>query len=349
MSIEGHEKGLRRACRFTATLLALLPLSQFARAQETPLISGSVAFLQGTSQGQTSYSPALMPVAVVPVKQRLLFETRGLFLESLRPRTGKSEQTRLSRNVNYLQADFFANSHLTLVAGKFLTPFGTYNERLSPLWIGNFQDAPLIVSMGTNGAAGVGGEARGSLVSNDTVAVDYATFYESNVSGSQFKSSRAAGARINLYLPSSGFEFGASYDHMFEGQHPDATGLHLWWEPHSLPFTVRSEFAHSTNAQGYWIETGFRLTGINGENSWIGRLEPLFRMQQTNRIHADSTDGLPSANTEHVDLGLDYYLPHETRIITSYTRQFSATGNGNIWKTELVYRFLMPAWPGRKR
>jgi len=349
MSLDGREKAICRVCQFAFALLALLSAATLALTQETPLISGSLGFLQGTAGGNTTYMPVIMPVGVVPVKQRLLFETRGLFLESIRPKAGETYRTRLSKNVNYLQADWFANSHLTFVAGKFLTPFATYNERLSPIWIGNFQDAPLIITLGINGSAGVGGQIRGSVFSNNNVAVDYATFFQSNVSGTQFASSRASGGRINFYFPSSGFELGGSYDHMFEGLHPDTSGVHVWWEPHNVPLTIRSEYAHSTNAQGYWIETGYRLSRINGENSWIGRLEPLFRMQQTMRIHVDATDGLPAVDTQRADFGLDYYLPHETRIMTSYSRQFSATGNENIWKTELVYRFLMPAWPGRKR
>jgi hypothetical protein len=349
MKFEVQCKASRGVHRLALALLAAFAAMHSAPAQETPLISGSLAFLQGTTEGETSYLPAFMPVGVVPVKQQLVFETRALFAESITPRTDKSYKTRLAKNVNYLQADYLANAHLTLVAGKFLTPFATYNERLSPIWIGNFQDAPLIVTLGINGAAGVGGEARGSLFANNAVAVDYAAFFQANVNNSQFTSSRATGGRINFYFPPSGFELGASYDHMFEGLHPDTSGVHMWWEPHNMPLTVRSEFAHDTNSEGYWIETGSRLARINGENSWIGRLEPLFRMQQTFRIHPDSTDGLPAVNTQRADFGLDYYLPHEIRIITSYTRQFSASGNGNIWKTELVYRFLTPAWPGRKQ
>ncbi len=187
------------------------------------------------------------------------------------------------------------------------------------------------------------------MFANNNVSVDYTTFFGANVGGTQFKSSRATGGRLNFYFPSTGVEFGASYDHMFEGAHPNAAGVHFWWEPHTVPLTLRSEYAHSTNGQGYWIETGYRLSQISGANSWIGRLEPLFRLQQSFRDSPDSTDGLPAASTQRADFALDYYLPHEVRINTSYSRQFSSAGNGNIWKTTLVYRFLFPAWPGKKR
>jgi len=70
-------------------------------------------------------------------------------------------------------------------------------------------------------------------------------------------------------------------------------------------------------------------------------------MQQTFRIDNFASDGLPAVNTQRADFGLDYNLPHNTRILTSYSRQFSAAGNTNIWETGIVYRFLFPAWKGR--
>jgi hypothetical protein len=95
------------------------------------------------------------------------------------------------------------------------------------------------------------------------------------------------------------------------------------------------------------MEAAYRLPQVKGPDSAIGRLEPVIRMQQVFRNSPDSSDGLPSVNTQRVDFGLDYFLPHEVRIITSYSRQFSSTGNGNIWETGLVSRFLTPAWPGK--
>ena len=80
----------------------------------------------------------------------------------------------------------------------------------------------------------------------------------------------------------------------------------------------------------------------------IGRFEPLFRMQQTFRLdNSNISDGVPLVNTQRADFGLDYNLPHNTRILTSYARQFSTTGNHNIWETGIVYRFLFPAWKGK--
>jgi hypothetical protein len=72
-------------------------------------------------------------------------------------------------------------------------------------------------------------------------------------------------------------------------------------------------------------------------------------MQQTFRFRPDPNDGLPTLNTQEADFGLDYHLPHEVRINTSYARQFSSSGNVNIWETALIYRFLFPTWKAKNK
>jgi hypothetical protein len=340
----------RRTTRRHLVLLLLgFATLRCATAQNTPMVSGGVGFFQGTNRGPTSFSPTVMPVLVAPIGPHFLFETRDYLLEEVTPRTdGKSDQTKLFEGVSYLQLNYIATSKATFVAGKFLTPFATYNERLTPIWIGNFQDNPLIFPIGNIGSTGTGGEVRGSLHSSERVNIDYTAFFSANVTAKQFQSSRAAGGRVNAYFPSMRLEVGVSYDRMFEGTHRGGRGVHVWWEPQKFPLTIRSEYAREAHAQGYWIETGYRLSQINGPTSLIGRLEPLFRMQQTFRNSPDPTDGLPGVDTKKADFGLDYFLPHEVRINTSYTRQFSSTATGNIWKTGLVYRFMFPAWPGKR-
>ena len=92
------------------------------------------------------------------------------------------------------------------------------------------------------------------------------------------------------------------------------------------------------------MEADYRLSRFGGSASMPGRLEPVFRWQQTFRNSPDPGDGLPSAETRQIDLGLDYRLPHEVRINSSYSRQLSSNGNRNLWATGIVYRFLFPAW-----
>ncbi len=313
------------------------------------MITGGVGFFSSTTKGPTSFYPTVMPLVAIPVTQHFLLESRGYALESVTPRrNSESDHTKSYYVLSYLQLDYLATRNLTFVVGEFLTPFATYNERLTPIWIGNFQTAPLIYNIGTMNGSATGGEVRGSLVSNAKISVDYAAYLSANVTAKDFKSSRATGGRVEVYFPSRRIELGTSYGRMFEGVHENASGIHFWWQPWSVPLSIRSEYGHGTHAQGYWMEAAYRLSNIHGPDSVVGRLEPVIRMQQVFRNSPDPTDGLPSANTQRADFGLDYFLPHDVRINTSYSRQFSSTGNGNIWETGLVYRFLTPAWPGKR-
>ena len=339
---------LRLTLTCTFASVVFLSMAQFAAGQDTPIITGGVAYLGGTTKGTTVFTPTIMPVIALPITNHFLFESRSSLVEAITPGTGgKSERTKLNRNIIYLQMDYLANSHMTFVAGKFLTPFNTYNERLAIIWINNFQTAPLSFPIGNIGTAGTGGEVRGSVFANDKVNIDYTAFVSGNVTAPQFGANRATGGRFEAYLPSGRFEIGTSYVHMFEGAHRDASGFHVWWQPAGGPLYIRSEYSHSTHSQGYWVETSYRLSQFGGQDSPMGRLQPVFRMQQTFRNSPDATDGLPSANTQMADFGLDYFLPHEVRINTSYSREFSSTGNGNVWKTGVIYRFLIPTWRGK--
>ena len=231
---------------------------------------------------------------------------------------------------------------------SFLTPFGTYNERLTQIWIQTLADLPLIYGIGTmNTGSGVGGMLRGSAVSTQRFSLSYAAYYSANSTNQYFGAERSSGGQGKVYFPATGLEIGASYGRSLSGTHENFVGTHLWWEPIDSPFRFRSEYGHAPNSQGYWFETDYRLSHFGGSESPLGRLEPIFRMQQTFREKPDSNDGLPSVNTQRADFGLDYHLPHEVRINTSYSRQFSSNGNVNIWETSIVYRFLFPTWKGK--
>ena len=328
-----------------------LSLTPHAAAQNTPLISGGVGFFTSTNAGNTTYLPVLNPVLVAPLGQHLLVESRATLLETYFPKGGGQVGYTSSPflALSYLQLDYLATSHLTIVGGEFLTPFGTYNERLSPIWISNFQDAPLITSLGTmNSGSSVGGMLRGSAVSTPKFSIDYAAYFSAESNNMQFNAERSSGGRVSVYFPEKRLEIGTSYGRLLQGTQKNYSGAHLWWEPADTAFKLRSEYAHGPHSQGYWIETDYRLARFGGPETLLGRLEPVFRWQQTFRNSPDPTDGLPSADTQRTDFGIDYHLPHEVRINTSYARQFSSTGNRNVWETGIVYRFLFPTWKGKE-
>lgn len=328
---------------------SLLTASQVA-AQNTPLISGGVGFFTDTNGGNTTYFPAISPVLAAPIGKRFLVESRAYLDESFSPQGhGTPGYTSSSfLGLTYLQMDFLAMPHITVVGGYFLTPFGTYNERLSPIWISNFQDAPLITPLGTMGSeSSVGGMLRGSAVSTPAFSIDYAAYVSANSTNEQLQAEHSAGGRVSLYLPRKRLEIGTSYGRLLHGIQQNFQGVHVWWEPANSWFKLRSEYAHGPHSQGLWIETDYDLAGFGNVDTPIGRLEPVFRWQQTFRNNPDSSDGLPAADTQRADFGLDYHFPHEVRINLSYARQFSSTGNRNVWETGIIYRFLSPVWKGK--
>jgi hypothetical protein len=340
-------KSISRRTAWTVTMAIAAFCATNGVAQETPLISGGVGFFTSTFGGNTSYLPIIEPLLAAPIGNHLLIESRAALLESFTPdATGYSHSHFIG--LTYLQGDLTLVPHVTIVGGSYLIPFATYNERLSPIWISNFQDGPIIQALGLMGTGvGVGGELRGSAVSRRQYSISYTGWFSASSKNEQFNSERSTGGRVSLYLPEKRLEIGGSYGRSLQGTHENFEGAHVWWEPANTAFRLRSEYDKGEHAQGYWIEADYRTQKFGGLDSWIGRFEPVFRMQQSFRIDTTASDGVPLVDTQRADFGLDYNLPHNTRILTSYSRQFSSAGNVNIWETGIVYRFLFPAWKGK--
>ncbi len=341
-------QGLR--CHFLAAA-AGLGASCLCHAQNTPLISGGAAFFTNSNGNGTSYLPIAEPLIAAPIGERVLIESRAALIESVTPSVGSQGGYDHSffAGLTYLQGDFLVTPHLTVVAGSYLIPFGTYNERLSPVWINALQDGPLIASLGVMGTGtGLGAQVRGSGVDTPKVNLTYAAYYSARSGNQQFNSERSFGGQASLYFKPQRVEAGLSYGRLLQGTHENFYGMHVWYEPSNSNLRVRSEFARGHHAQGYWVQADYRSAHFGGLESWIGRIEPVLRMQQTWRRDTVVSDGLPLVNTQRVDAGLNYHLPHNMRILTSYSRQFSANHDVNIWETGLVYRFLTPVWKGSK-
>jgi hypothetical protein len=337
------------ALRLAGVLLVLS--GNLAAAQDVPIVSGALGFFDSKNTGVNFFQPVAAPVVVAPLGKHFLaearFDLRGVYI----PQNGTSGpyQGSFVGTTQYLQLDYLASRRITFTAGRFLTPFGTYNERLSAIWIAKLQDGPLIFPIGTRTTGSSNGVmVRGALFANPTIHVNYIGYFSASSNATQFQAGRAAGYRFDFYFPSKRVELGTSYGRFLQGTHNNSTGFHFWWQPWRFPLEVRSEYAHGAHAQGYWIENAYRLSQWKGPDSLFGRLEPVFRLQQTFRNSPGPGDGLPAANTTQVDFGLDYHLPHEVRLNGSYSRKLSAAGNGNIWDISLTYRFLFPMWRGHQ-
>jgi hypothetical protein len=333
-------------------ILALLALSggRTLLAQENvPVISGGLQFESTTNSGVTTFQPVIQPVVLVPLGDHWLIESRGTIDEFVFRENGTSGpyHALTFSTVDYLQLDYIASSKVTISVGRFLTPFGIFNERLAPVWLRNFQDVPTIAAIGTQTTGSSDGAMiRGALVSNENWQLNYTAYFSSLSTANRFESGRAAGGRAGVFFPKARLEVGMSYQRFLQDQNLNAVGAHFAWQPYQVPLDIKAEYAHSPNGQGYWIEAGYRFSQFHGEDSWLGRLQAIGRVEQFKHGTASPISSLPGVDTDQVDFGVNYYLPRNVRLNTSYGREFSPIGNGNIWNYEITYRFTFPLFPG---
>jgi hypothetical protein len=335
-----------------ATWIAMLLLFSAValRAQSNvPIISGGVQFLSSTTGGVTTFQPVIAPVIAIPIGERWLVESRATFDEFIFRENGTSgpyHALTLS-SVDYLQLDFFVNRHLTITVGQFLTPFGIYNERLTPVWIHNIADAPLIASIGTRtSGSSDGGMLRGVALDKKDWQLQYTAYFSARSGSHQFNSGRSAGARVGVFVPSTRLEVGLSYQRFLQDLHLNSWGTYLVWQPRSAPLDLRAEYAHTRGGQGYWLEGAYRFSKFGGSSTWLGRLQAIGRVQQFYLGTPSPNDVLPGVDTQQVEFGLNYYLPHNLRLNGTAGRQFSSLGNFNVWNLQVTYRFLFPLIPG---
>lgn len=177
-------------------------------------------------------------------------------------------------SMEYADLNFYVNDRLTLVAGKFLSPVGQFQERLHPSWINKLPDAP--AGFGHGGAqplSEVGVQARGGVPFGDSV-LTYAVavgngprlgdhgpelegFEEDN------NSNKAVSGRLG-FLPVPNLEVGASLltGTAGEGAGPAEADLDLWGLDAAYtagPWSVRAEYLNS--------ELAGELGGEEGEHA----------------------------------------------------------------------------------
>jgi hypothetical protein len=330
-------------------LLCLIPTLLIAQTQNperpVPLLTGSAGFFSNVNAGQAQLVPEINPLVLWPLDERWLIETRGEFhgqferLPGGGPYGGKVE-----KELDYLQVDYIADRYLTITAGRFLTPFGIYNERLYPIWIRSLQRLPLIFPIGTGSSDGL--MLRGGFPLKARVNLNYAAYFSTLSKVNKLESDRMAGGRIGLFLPGPRIEAGFSWQKLLQEERPNSVGFHFAWQPTPIALNLRSEYARSNKGSGYWIEAAYRLNQVPLWQTVMRRTEVVGRAQQffTGKISSAEAEeyGLPATNARQGDLGLNYYLREGLKATASYGRQFGSGGNINLWTLGMAYRFVFP-------
>lgn len=315
-----------------------------------PVISGGAGFVYNVNGGVPTLEPKINPVLLVPFGSHVLLESRTDFTGFFSPehQTTGPYKGKVFKTVDYAQLDWLANTHVMGVAGRYLLPFGMYNERLSAFWIHNLQDGPITFPIGTRtSGSGDGFMLRGVATQQPSYSIQYTAYFSARSDINQLQAARVAGGDTSVFLPRSRFEAGVSYQRFLQDRNINSVATYISWQPPSTSLDIKAEGDYSYNGRGYWIETAYLFQQLPIP-SFFRRTQIVGRMQQFYPLNGGG-NGLPSVDTKKVDFGLNYYLRDDLRFVSSYGRSFSSPRNANIWNVGFTYRFMFPLWPARKQ
>jgi hypothetical protein len=240
-------------------------------------------------------------------------------------------------NLSFAQLNYVMNNYMTFAAGNMLLPLGTYSQR-SAGWLNKFPDDPLAVDLIPG--SGVGAQILGAIPLDDQGKLLNYAIYGVNGPGSADGTGNAGaldlggnvglrsdntvanlhgnptgGARLGLFMPFKphyDFELGLSGQ---SGQWDNA-GLHQWTGgvlDASLHlgacFEAKGEYIDTwygsddhglVHPQGWWIQGGYKLAGLNLEFPCINNLELVGRYDSAH-------DGL-GIKTTRESVGYVYYI-----------------------------------------
>ena len=333
----------------TAALLAFLSgLVCPASAQQStaeisespiPIVTGDFSFQSSFEPGTQTIMPEFAPTVLVPIGHKLLIESEFDMSMDLMHSNGQWGPAVVDHGVEYLQLDYLLHPNLTLVVGRFLTPFGIYRERLHPMWIRALPDEPILFSMNDNSSNGA--MLRGVAPITSGMQVTYSTYFSAATSNSQFQADRRAGGRASLFFPKTRVEVGISFSRVLSDQRYNMLGADFTWNLKRIPLDIRAEALHSAAlGSGYWVEGAYRLKRL-GSNPFFRNSELALRGEQyrvPTAAQSILTD-LPSVNTTRATLGWNYYLHNGLRFDAAYGRNFARGDGHNTWTGGLTYRF----------
>jgi len=318
-----------------------------ATASPLPVLTGGMTFDAAFSPGTQTYSPIVNPIVLMPLGNRLLFETEFNVNSDFTRDSGVWNPRQLNREIEYMQLDYLVHPNLTLSVGRILTPFGIYIERYHPEWIRDLQVAPIIFGISHNKSMGT--ELRGAVHLSSKVDLTYTGIYSFNATTKYFDGDRGTGGRTSLFFPEKGAEVGFSYNRRLGAQRFNLYAIDGTWNVKSTPLDLRTEvFKTEMLGSGYWIEGAYGLKQLSG-NSFMRRSQVVLRGEQyfaANQQAMDTMAGmmmgdnfLPDRDTSRGFAGWNYYLGDALKLSFAFGRSFALGQNQNIYSAGVTYRF----------
>lgn len=322
------------------------------RTEAVPMLTGYTGFSAGFRPGVKSLEPSATPILLVPFGEKWLVEAEGEFENEFEYEGGGWNRV-YGKEVEYLQLDFLANRYLTVVSGRFLTPFGIYNERLHPGWIKNLSQAPMIAGIGSGSSNG--GQLRGGIPLGRGLNLNYAGYFSAASSVRALGSERAAGSRLSLFFPNRRLEVGTSFQRTLMEERFNSYGADLTWQLSRIPLDVRAEFARNgEQGSGYWLEGAYRLNSIPVARGFFRRSQLVLREEQFfipagGAPAAGGHDSaFPDEDTTAFTVGWNYFIKPDLRLTASAGRYFNDERDRNAYSVGITYRFSLPLGKERK-
>ena len=315
-----------------------------------PVLTGFVGLGTDFQPGQQQLLPVISPVVLVPFGEKWLVESELEFEGTYTHVSNQPWDHEWEKGVEYAQIDYLANRYVTVVAGRFLTPFGIFNERLHSGWIRNIQTTPYITMMEMTDSTG--GMLRGAIPVGNVVNINYAGFFSAAVNNSWVGSTRAAGERVGFFFPKARFEIGTSIQRQLQDEHINTYGADITWQSNRVPLDVRGEYARNrTLGSGYWLEGAYRMRKVPFWKPLMQKSQAEVRFEQffaPSEMSASSEMELPDSNAKRIFAGWSYWIRPDVRANFAYGREFIDSGDHNVWTVGLTYRFAFPLMGGKK-
>jgi hypothetical protein len=187
--------------------------------------------------------------------------------------------------VTSAQADWIVTDWLTVVAGRYITPIGFFNERISHEWINRLPDVPLMFRQVSPLTSTDGIQLRGATyLGGSPVKLEYSLYGGNGLQaaappaglndvanlatitgGSDETSLKAGGGRIGFWVPEWGLTGGIST--YFNGPYSTAAPdqFNLWqldFGYHKGNWDVRFEYAENYQQAASYIGNNIRRTGF---------------------------------------------------------------------------------------
>ena len=249
-------------------------------------------------------------------------------------------------NLSFAQLDYVMDDYVTLCVGDLLLPLGTYSER-SAGWLNKFPDNPLAVDAllpGTGigaelrGAIPVGDSGKfinysvygvngpGSADGTGNAAqLDIAggnVGFTSNGGMANLHGKPDGGGRLGIFLPFQphcDLELGISA----QSGEWDNAGNHLWTagvfdaalhlgssleiKGEYIQTQYGSDDLGTVHQQGWWVQAGYKLAGLNLELPVINNVELVGRFDSLQNGY-DSGNNAFDFNTRRYSAGYIYYI-----------------------------------------